>query len=109
MFEGLSSLEYVSLLDNPGVPFTLTAELEQQGDDAVVVKVAEGAPFDMSITLSAQGGTLSSTSVAIEGGSLKSEAVIVTPSGQGQVTVTVESASFEIHSPYDLRACLQSF
>ena len=100
VFDGLSRLTSMALDFNPGAPFTLTAELEQQGGDAVVVKVAEGTPVDMSITLSAQGGTLSSTTVTIEGGSLKSEAVTVTPSGQGQVTVTVESASFEIPSSY---------
>ena len=101
VFDGLSRLTWMALVPNPGAPFTLTAELEQQGDDAVVVKVAEGTPVDMSITLSAQGGTLSSTTVTIEGGSLKSEAVTVTPSGEGHVTVTVESASFEIPSSYN--------
>ena len=96
VFEGLVSLEQVLLSGNPGVPFALTAELEQRGDGAFVVKVVEGSPFDLTVTLSARGGTLSSTSVKVEGGSLASEPVGVSAdsSGPAQVTVTVESATF---------------
>ena len=96
VFEGLVSLEQVLLSGNPGVPFALTAELEQRGDGAFVVKVVEGSPFDLMVTLSARGGTLSSTSVKVEGGSLASEPVGVSAdsSGPAQVTVTVESATF---------------
>ena len=75
--------------------------LEQEGSNSVVVKVAEGAPFDMQITLAAEGGTLSSTTVTVEGGSVKSEAVSLSPSDQSrvqtanvQVTVSVESSDF---------------
>ena len=109
LFEGLSNLELVDLGNNPGAPFTFTAELEQQ-DDAVVVKVAEGAPYDMAVTLSAEGGTLSSTDVTITGGSLESGAINVTPNGQRptQVTVRVESAAFkkEIESSEGVQAGL---
>ena len=96
LFDGLSELHTLKLHGNPGSPFTFTAELEQRGDDAFVVKMAEGAPFDIEVTLSAQGGTLSSTTVTIEGGSIRSAPVIVTPGGPPQtwVTVNVATASF---------------
>ena len=96
LFEGLVSLEQVLLSGNPGVPFALTAELEQRGDGAFVVKVAEGSPFDLTVTLSARGGTLSSTSVTVEGGSLASGPVSVKAAGNVpvRVTITVESATF---------------
>ena len=63
----------------------------------MVVKVADGAPYDMAVTLSAEGGTLSSTDVTVAGGSLESGAINVTPNGQRptQVTVRVESAAFK--------------
>ena len=96
LFEGLVSLEQVLLSSNEGAPFTLTAELEQRGDDAFVVKVPEGSPFDLTVTLSALGGTLSSTTVTVEGGSLASGPVSVKAAGNvpARVTVTVESATF---------------
>ena len=96
VFEGLVSLEQVLLSGNPGVPFALTAELEQRGDGAFVVKVVEGSPFDLTVTLSALGGTLSSTTVTVEAGSLASEPVSVKAAGNvpAQVTVTVDSATF---------------
>ena len=96
VFDGLSGLERLFLKDNPGAAFTLKAELERQGDDAFVVQVAQGAPFNMAITLSAEGGALSSTAVTIEGGSTTSAPISVTPGseGQTQVTISVESASF---------------
>ena len=96
LFDGLSELHTLYLDANPGSPFTFTAELEQRGDYAFVVKMAEGAPFDVEVTLSAQDGTLSSTTVTIEGGSIRSAPVIVTPGGSPQawVTVNVATASF---------------
>ena len=95
VFEGLGNLTYLSLDGNPGTPFTLTTDLERQGDNAVLVKVAEGVPFDMAVTLSATGGTLSAASVTIKGGTADSEAVTVTRSGDGPVTVSVVSAVFQ--------------
>ena len=95
-FEGMSKLHTLILSSNPGAPFTITAELERQGDNVVVVKVAQGAPIDMQVTLSAQGGTLSATTVTVEGGSLSSAPITVTPEGDGQVTVGMQSASLGI-------------
>ena len=94
VFEGLSSLRSVDLQDNPGAPFTLTVELEQRGDDAFVVKVAHGTPSDMTVTLVAQGGTLSGTTVTIDRGSVTSEEISVTPDDTRQVTIGFESVAF---------------
>ena len=95
VFGGLSNLNILYLWGNPGTPFTLTADLERQGDNAVLVKVAEGVPFDMEVTLSATGGTLSAASVTIKGGTAGSEAVTATRSSDGPVTVSVASAVFQ--------------
>ena len=94
VFSGMSKLQSVSFSGNPSAPFTLTAELERQGEDGVVVKVAAGAPFAMTVTLSAEGGTLSATTVVIDGGDTESAVVTVTPEGAGAVTVSVDSAAF---------------
>ena len=68
-------------------------EFEQQGEDSVLARVVEGTPFDMPITLSAEGGTLSSTGITVEGGDIESETVVVTPDeGSTEVTVSVESS-----------------
>ena len=86
--------------NNPGSPFTVTADLEQR-DDGVVVKVAEGAPFGMTASLSVQGGTLSTTTAAIAAGATESAVVPVTRGATG-ITVSVESVTFvvsdEVHS-----------
>ena len=94
VFSGMSKLQSVNFSGNPSAPFTLAAELERQGDERVVVKVSEGAPFAMTVTLSAEGGTLSATTVVIDGGDTESVAVTVTPEGAGPVTVSVDSAAF---------------
>ena len=106
VFDGLSNLNELYLWGNPGTPFTLTADLERQGDNAVLVKVAEGVPFDMAVTLSAAGGTLSAASVTIKGGTAGSEAVTVTRSGDGPVTVSVVSAVFQAGDYYGIQAGL---
>ena len=95
VFEGLGNLTYLYLHNNPGAPFTLTADLERQGDNTVLVKVAGAVPFDMAVTLSATGGTLSAASVTIEGGTAGSEAVTATRSSDGPLTVSVVWAVFQ--------------
>ncbi len=96
LFAGLTGLESLHLGDNEGTPFTFTAELERRGDDAVAVKVAEGAPFAMEVKLSADRGTLSKDTVTIEAGGVSSEEISVAAAGEGrrEVTVSVESAEF---------------
>ena len=95
LFSGITKLRDLTLEDNPGAPFTFTAALEARGSAVVVVKVAQGAPFDIDATLSAGGGTLSSMEVTVAAGSITSDAVMVTPATAGQdVTVTVDSATF---------------
>ena len=94
VFAGMPKLQTVSLSGNPGSPFTLGADLEQEDAGGVVVKVAEGAPFAMTVTLSAEGGTLSATTVVIDGGDTESAVLTVTPEGAGAVTVSVDSAAF---------------
>ena len=93
IFQGLESLDLLWLHFNPGAPFSLTMELEQRGEDSVLAKVVEGTPFDMPITLSVDGGTLSSTAITIHGGAIESETVVVTSdAGSTEVTVGVESS-----------------
>ena len=96
LFVGLSELDFLNLEGNPGSPFTFTAELEQRGDDAFVVKVAEGAPLDTVVTLSAQGGILSATTMTIPGGNVTSEEITITRPG----TVSVEWAAFTNYQRY---------
>ena len=105
VFTGLTDLSQVNLIGNPGATFTVTANLEQDGDAAIVVKVTEGAPFDMLVTLSAEGGTLSATTITVEGGSDSSEQITVTPTGEGgaDITVNVDSAVFQNYAPHHTR------
>ena len=104
-FTGLTSLAWVDLIGNPGATFTVRAELKQNGADTVVVRVTEGAPFDMLVTLSAEGGTLATTTVTVEGGSDSSGPVTVTPTGEEgtPVTVSVESVTFQNYQPQHTR------
>ena len=100
MFEGLSSLRYLDLRDNPGTPFTLTLELVRTdntdlaapGPATVAVKLAQGAPFEMTVSLSVQGGTLSATTATITRGKTQSDPITVTQSGNGSTTVRLGPA-----------------
>ena len=94
-FSGLGSLQTLRLAGNPGAPFTFTAALSEPETGKVAVTVAEGAPVDMTVTLSASGGTLSTTTVTIQGGETASDAVTVTQDGSEAVTVSVESVVFD--------------
>ena len=80
----------------------LEAELEQQDGDAVLVKIAEAAPFDLEVVLTAQGGvlfTMAATAATVEvnvaAGATSSEVVTVVPDeGHSEVTVTPQSPAF---------------
>ena len=98
LFEGLSSLNTVWFIGNTGTPFTLTPVLKQDRSTyEIAVRVAQGAPADMTITLSvSNGGVLSQHTVTIAAGSLASEGVTLSRSGTFSrvFTVSVDSAAF---------------
>ena len=95
VFEGLSGLTDLDAGDNPGAPFTFTAELERRGDDAVMIRLAEGAtPLDLEVELSARNGELSAQTVTIASGSSYSDVVEVSAHGHHPVTVEIDSAAF---------------
>ena len=97
VFAGLSDLTYLNLQDNPGSPFTLVLELTRtdnvnqtaSGPAMVKVKLAEGAPFKMNISLSVEGGTLSANTATIAKGSTESGDITVIQSGIGPTTVNL--------------------
>ena len=95
-FAGLVGLRTLNLGGNPGSLFTFTAALEQGGDSGVLVRVAEGAPFDMTVTLGVSEGTLATTTATVAGGSSTSTVVAVTWNASSTgATVSVESATFD--------------
>ena len=99
VFEGLSGLTDLDASDNPGAPFTFTAELERRGDDTVMVRLAEGAtPFDLQVELSARNGDLSAETVTIASGSSYSDVIDVRPHGRHPVTVEIDSTAFLLPS-----------
>ena len=100
-FDGLAHLETLFLANNPGAPFTLTAELEQKSENTIAVKVVRGVPYNISVELSAEEGSLSSTTVSIDGGGTNSEEITVTPTDSNQPQVTVRPVSAEFYDPDD--------
>ena len=92
VFAGLSSLRQVSLNANPGAPFPVAMTLENTTPaGGVVVKVATGAPFDLTVPVSASGATLSTPSVTVSTGSVTSPPLTVIPTG-GPVRITLGAA-----------------
>ena len=92
IFSGLSRLHNLELQENPGAPFTIALQLvlkERTVNGGVIaVDVVEGAPFDMTLGLSATGGTLSADSVTVGAGDTSSPNVTVT---RNDTTVTVRA------------------
>ena len=95
LFEGLHSFSKLNLRGNPGAPFTFAPELVRHpgadsvpdGSAQITAEVAQGAPFNMRIPLSASGGALSAGEILIPRGAVRGMAVSVVPQGQGPVTV----------------------
>ena len=93
VFSGLSSLETLWLQVNPGAPFALTLQVERRDSEnlqapspaTVGVTLVEGAPFDMKLSLSVEGGVLSADSVVLKAGETRSTEVTVTQSAGSQV------------------------
>ena len=94
LFDGLTGLNVLYLNLNPGSPFAFTAELEQTQTSKFKVKVSHAVPYDMTVTLSATGGTLSSNSIVVPAGSSESPAITATPGGNDPVTASITTASF---------------
>ena len=100
LFKGLSRLRQLDLRGNSGAPFTLAAELvalPASGDaagrlDAVVAEVAEGAPFDIAVSLSASGARLSAEQTVIPKGRTRSELVSVAPFGTAPAFISLALA-----------------
>ena len=90
VFEGLTKLTRLSL-----GAFTLIPALLLE-DGGVAVRVAEGAPFAMNVTLSAEGADLAKTAATLPAGATTSETIAVTLSGgeSARATITVASAAF---------------
>ena len=92
LFSGLTGLKSV-VMGNPDGPFTFTMEPECPGANTFVVKVREGAYFDMTTGLRVSGGTLpgggTSGTVTVAAGSTTSDPITVTPTGTDPVTVTL--------------------
>ena len=88
VFVGLYGLKVLDLDENPGSPFTLTPEVRRvddknllaSGPAKVQVRLAQGAPFPMTIPLSAHGGVISAGVAVIDVGK----------EGSGDLTVTRE-------------------
>ena len=97
MFLGVGKLQSLSLAPNPGSPFALTVELVRTDDqDASApgpaqlrARVAQGAPFPTTVSLSAVGGALSSASVSVPAGALESSAVTAVDSAGSSFSVAV--------------------
>ena len=82
IFAGLTSMRDLYLEVNPGANFILTMELQRIANtNKVVVVIAEGAPFDLTTTISAAGGVLEDgvTTVTVPVGHTRSDEITVTP------------------------------
>ena len=91
VFSGLASLKELNLEDNPSSPFTLTVEVTRTdsgdatspGPATLEFRVAEGAPFAMTIPLTVRGGTLSPPSASFAAGATVASGATLTPDGSG--------------------------
>ena len=111
VFEGLNSLTALDLNRNPGTPFTLILELVRTdttdpvapGPATVVVQLAQGAPFEMTLDLSIEGGTLSATTATIERGKIQSDPITMTPNGRAPATLSLGAAPSVPSNYYGIR------
>lgn len=97
-FEGLESLQQLSLNGNPGAPFALELRFERTdatdvtapGPATIVVKLVEGAPYDIAVELLAEGAALSADTAFIATGRVASDPITVTRTVGFSGTVRVQ-------------------
>ena len=91
-FNGLTSLVSVRAQGNTVDPLALTVELEKIGEDGFRARVIQGAPFDIVLPLSIEGGTIDggATSVTVSKGSIESAMLEVTRTANSTDAVTVD-------------------
>lgn len=91
---GQSGPHLVTLHDNPGSPFALTLEpivasAAWQRPVRVGVRIAEGAPLALDVSLAAIGGSLEARSVALAPGALLSDSLRVSPGDGNPIVVRI--------------------
>ena len=90
---GLTELETLWVNHNAQVSMTQELKLERRDDgtsssqSTVGVEIPAGAPFDLTVDLEAEGGTLSTDSVTIKKGEMRGSDVTMTRSGDSAAIV----------------------
>ena len=114
-FEGLESVHQLRIDGNPGAPFALELQLERTdttdvtapGPASLVVKLVEGAPFDIAVELKAEGATLSADTAVIARGTVVSDPISVTRASGSTGTVRVELGTApEVPDPHRYRGII---
>ena len=115
-FAGLASLSRLNLCQNPGTPFPLplylkrtdTDDLAAPGPATMRVRLTTGAPFDMSVPISARGATLSPSVVTMAKGDSTSNTFSVTRRADHSGTVVVSIAKVPETPTYTCRSGAQT-
>ena len=87
LFVGLSNLSIVSLHSNKVDPLEIPVIITDKGNGNFAVKVAQGAPFDISASFDITGGSAEASSATILAGSTESLPIKL-EWGTGNVTIT---------------------
>ena len=91
VFSGLTSLTGVDASGNPmDLTLTLVLRKTEEDSDSFMIEVAQGAPTILTVSITAERGTASSTTATIQTGRIESQVITVEPdSGVMDVTVTL--------------------
>lgn len=115
VFEGTGRLENLRLAPNPGSPFALVVDLERTdnqnalapGPAQVAAKLAQAAPFPMTVRLSVSGGTAASASIAIPGGATTGPSVQVANTPGSALSARAVPAPVPRNACPDGRPCFE--
>ena len=96
-FVGLTKLRKLDLLGNPGAPFELKLELERTdaanayapGPATVQAKLATGAPFALSGSVSVLNGSASASGVSVAAGDSIADSFVVNAASAGTSTYVI--------------------
>ena len=95
LFQGLGQVGRLRLDGNPGAPFDLRLELQRfdaappdPGPAQVALRLRQGAPFPMLVSLEIDGGLGDASATLLDTGDLVSSPVAITQDADGPATVT---------------------